>query len=91
MFNHIKGKNGITSFLPFDSETGAKVNYIKNKDATCLTEDQTRYAYKKIEQGSNLSIETMRQEIEQEKLAEIKNKENDMYQDGNKTMQMENW
>ena len=78
MFKHIKGKNGTTSFLPFDSKTGGKVKYIKNKDSISLTEDQTRYIYKKVEQGSNLNIQTMKQEIEQEKLAEIKtNKENE--------------
>ena len=78
MFKHIKGKNGTTSFLPFDSETGGKVKYIKNKDAICLTEDQTRYVYKKVEEGSNLNTKTMKQEIDKEKLAEIKtNKEND--------------
>ena len=63
--------------MPFDSETGGKVKDIKNKDVICLTEDQTRYIYKKVEQGSNLNTETMKQEIEQEKLAEIKtNREN---------------
>ena len=51
-FKDIKGKNGTISCLPFDSETGGKVKYIKNKDTICLTEDQTRYVYKKVEQGS---------------------------------------
>ena len=102
MFKPIKSKNGTTSFLPFDSKTRGKVKYIKNKGAICLTEDQTRYVHKKVEQGSNLNIETMKQEIEQEKLTEIKtNKENENpYQkvvlnnvdrDENKTTQMENW
>ena len=102
MFKPIKGKNDTTPLLPFDSETGGKVKYIKNTDAKCLTKDQTRYVYKKVEQGSNLNIETMKQETEQENLAEIKaNKESEnpyqkvvlinMCQDKNKTMQMENW
>ena len=102
MFKHPKGKNGTTTFLPLDSKTGGNIKYIKDKDAICLTEDQTRYMYKKVEQGNNLNIETMKQEIEQEKLAKTETKrENDnpyqkvvlnkVYQDENKTTQMENW
>ena len=45
MFKHIKGKNDTTSFLPFDSKTGRSVKYIKDEDAICLTEDQTKYIY----------------------------------------------
>ena len=74
VFNSIKGKNGTTSFLPFDSKMCGKVKYIKNKDAIGLTEDQTRYIYKKVEQGSDLNIETMKQGIEQEKNSRNKNK-----------------
>ena len=65
-------------------------------------ENQTRYVYKKVQQGNNLNIETMTQEIEQEKLAKTEtNRENDnpyqkvvlnkVYGDENKTTQMENW
>ena len=42
------------------------------KDAICLTEDQPRYIYKEVEQGSDLNTETMKQEIEQEKMTEIR-------------------
>ena len=69
MFKHLKGKNGTTTFLPFDSKTGGNVKYIKDKDAICLMEDQMRYMYNKVAQGNNLNIETIKQEIEQEKLA----------------------
>ena len=72
MFKQVKSKNGTTSFLLFDSKTGGNIKYIKDKDAICLTEDQTRYVYKKVEQGSNLNIKATKQEIEQEKIAEIK-------------------
>ena len=56
-----------------------------------------------MEQESNSNIETMKQEVEQENLAETKktDRENDntyqkvvlnnVYQDENKTMQMEYW
>ena len=33
---------------------------------------QSRYTYKKVKQGNNLSTETMKQEMEQEKMTEIK-------------------
>ena len=59
MFKHLKGKNGTTTFLPFDSKIGGNVKYIKDKDAICLTEDQMSYVYKRVEQGNNLNIETM--------------------------------
>ena len=75
----------------------------KNRNAMCLTEDQTRYIYKKVEQGSNLNTETMKQEIEQEKMTEMKPSEeneanpyqkvvlNNVHKDKIKTEQMENW
>ena len=102
MFKHLKGKNGTTTVLPIEGKTGENMKYIKNKDATCLMEDQTRYMYTKVEHGNNLNIETMKQEIEQEKLAKLEtDKENEnpypkvvlnkVYCDENKTMQMENW
>ena len=92
-----------TSFLPLDSKRGRTVNYIKDRNAICLTEDQTRYIYKKVEQSSHLSTETMKQEIEQEKMTEMKPSGenetnpsqrvvlNNVYKDKIKTVQMENW
>ena len=99
---HMKGKNNTTSFYHLIVRQGKRLSTSKNKDATCLMEDKTRYIYKKVEQGNNFNTETMEQEVEQGKLAEIiTNKENEnpyqkavlnnAYQDENKTMQMENW
>ena len=62
MSKHVKGKNGTTSFLPLDSKKGGDITYVK--DIGCLTESQTKYIYKKVEQGSDLNTETMKQEIE---------------------------
>ena len=100
MFKHVKGKKGTTSFLPLDSKKGVNITHIR--DAMCLTEDQTKYIYKKVEQGSDLKTETMKKVIEQEKMAEIKpsgeNENlfqkvvlNNVYKDENKTAQMESW
>ena len=61
-----------------------------------------KYVYKKVEQGNNLNIETIKQNIGQEKLSKTEtNKENDnpyqkvvlnnVYKEENKTLQMENW
>ena len=47
----MKGKNGTTSFLPSKEKTGGKVNYIQNKETMCLTEKQTDYVYKTVEEG----------------------------------------
>ena len=84
----------------------AKVDQLdmsKTGIAICFTEEQTKYVYKKVEQGSEINTETMRQEIDQEKLTEIKTgKEdeinpyqkvmlNNVYTDEIKTMQMEFW
>ena len=95
MFKHVRGKNGTTSFLPLDSKKGRNVTCIK--DTVCLTEDQTRYIYKKVEQGGDLNTETMKQEIEQEQMTEMRpNGENEnlyqkvvlnnVYKDENKTV-----
>ena len=61
MFKLVKGKDGTTSFLPIDDRTGGKVRYIQNKDAICLIENQASYVYNKVEQGSSINTETMKQ------------------------------
>ena len=100
MFKLVKGKDGTTSFLPIDDKTGGKVSYIQNKDAICLTENQTSYVYKKVEKGSIINTKTMKHEIEQEKLTEIDREDdnlykkvilNKVYKDEDKMTQMENW
>ena len=72
MFKHVKGKNGTTSSLSLGSKKGGTVTYIKDKDAIYLTEYQTRYIFKRVEQGNDLNTETMKWEIEQEKMTEIR-------------------
>ena len=68
MFKLVKGKDGTTSFLPIDDKTGGKDSYIQNKDTMYLTENQASYVYKKVEQGNIINTETMKCEIEQEKV-----------------------
>ena len=66
-----------------------------------MMEEQAKYIYKKVEQGSEINTETMKQERDQEKLTEIETEKedeinpyqkvvlNNVYKDEIKTMQME--
>ena len=40
-------------------KTGGKVNYTPNKETMCLTEKQTDYIYKTIEEGNTINTKTM--------------------------------
>ena len=55
----MKGKNGSTPFLPTKDKTGSKVNYIKNREAMCLTERQADHVYKVVEKGDMLITKTV--------------------------------
>ena len=46
-------------------KTGGKVNYIKNKEAMCLTERQTDHVYKVIGKGDMINTKAMTCEIAQ--------------------------
>ena len=88
--------------MPLNSKSGL-VSYTKDRNALCLTEEQTKYVYKNVEQGSEISTETMKQEIDQERLTETKTEKEDgtnpyikvvlknVYKEEIKTMQMEFW
>ena len=55
----MKGKNGSTPFLPAKDKTAGKVNYIKNKEAMCLTERQADHVYKVVEKGDMINTKTI--------------------------------
>ena len=44
--------------MPSKEKTGGKVNYIPNKETMCLTEKQTDYVYKAIEEGNIINTKT---------------------------------
>ena len=67
-FKLIKGENGTTTFLPLNTGKGGPVRYVKHKEAKCLTEDQARHIYKKVESDSMVNVNTIKQEIEDDKL-----------------------
>ena len=61
----MKGKNGSTPYLPTTDKTGGKVNYIKNREAMCLTERQADHVYKVAEKGDMINTKTMTCETSQ--------------------------
>ena len=96
MFKLVKGKDGTTSVLPIDSKTGGKICYIKKKEAMCLSEKQTNYIYKKVEEGMMINIHTVKHEIEQGMDREDNNPYrriilDKVYKEEDKILQMENW
>ena len=45
----MKGKNDPTAFLPLKSKIGGPVRYVKGRENICLTLDQAKCIYKKVE------------------------------------------
>ena len=89
----MKGKNGSTPFLPTTDKTGGKVNYIKNREAMCLTERQADHVYKVVEKGDMINTKTMTCETVQiqddnpyEKVVL-----NNVFKEKDKSPEMRNW
>ena len=102
MFKLIKGKNDTAPFLPLNSKKRGSVGYVQDRKGMCLTEEQMRYIYKKVETGSEINVDIMKQEIDNDNLTATKTEEeeinpyqkvvlNNMYKDEIKTTQMEYW
>ena len=51
-----------------NTKIGGPVKYIKENVAICLTNDQATHIYKKVESESIVNVDTIKQEIEAEKL-----------------------
>ena len=64
----MKGKNEPMTLLPLKSKILGPVRYVKDRENVCLTADQAKYIYKKVEQESIVKIETIKQEIEDDRL-----------------------
>ena len=41
--------------------SGGPVSYVKDKESICLTSDQARYIYKKVEKGGLGNVEMIKQ------------------------------
>ena len=51
--------------FPLNTKIGGQTRYIKDKAALCLMDNQARHIYKKVESGSVINIDTIKQELEQ--------------------------
>ena len=76
------------------------MRYFKDKEVKCLTEDQVRHIYKRVESKSIVNVYTIRQELEDDKLTKDKEDEVNPYQkivvnnkdkDNIQASQMEHW
>ena len=93
IFKLVKGKNGTTSFLPLKEKTGGKVSYIQNKETMCLTEKQTDYVYKTVEEGNIINNKTMMCETVQNQDNNPSKKVvlNKVFREEDKSPEMRNW
>ena len=57
----MKGRNGSTSFLPLNKKGGLIPNAFSEK---CLTEEQTKYVYDKVELGDELKVRKVSPDIQ---------------------------
>ena len=78
MFKLIEGKNGATPYFPLNCKKGGPVRYAKERKDICLTEEQMRYIYKKVEPGSGINVDAMKQEIDNDNLKAIKTEEEEI-------------
>ena len=99
----MKGMNDPITFLPVKSKIGGPVRYVNDRENICLTADQARYVYKKVEQKGIVNLDTIKQEIEDDRLNKdnIDNEEevipyhniiiNEFDRENLITLQMEQW
>ena len=65
----MKGKNDPTAFLPLNTKIDGPVKCVKDKKNICLTMKQARHIYRKVELEGIVNINTIKQEIEEDKLS----------------------
>ena len=61
-FKLIEGKNDLTTFLHLNANISGQSKSKKDKETKYLTEDQAKHIYKKVESGSVINIDTIKQE-----------------------------
>ena len=52
--------------MPLNANIGGQSKPIKDKETKYLTEDQTKYIYKKVDLENVINIEMIKQEMDQE-------------------------
>ena len=89
----MKDKNGATPFLPSKEKTGGEVNYVQNKETKYLTEKQTDYVYKTVEEGNIINSKTMTYETTQNQDDNPYKKVvlNNVFREEDKSPEMRNW
>ena len=63
----MNGRDDATTFLPLDFRIGGQSRDSHLTVGQYLTRDQARYIYKKVETGEMINVDTIQQEMEQEK------------------------
>ena len=63
----MNGRDDTTTCLPLDSRIGGQSRDSCLTVGQYLTRDQAKYVYKKVEIGETINVDTIQQEIEQEK------------------------
>ena len=63
----MNGRDDTITFLPLDFRIGGQNRDSYSMVGQYLTRDQTRYIYKKVETGEMINMDTVQQEIKQEK------------------------
>ena len=63
----MNGRNDPTAFLPLNSKIGGQVNNNRPRVGQYLTREQASYVYKKTESDEIINMETIQQELEQER------------------------
>ena len=63
----MNGRHDAAAFLPLDSRIGGQSRDSHPTVGQCLTRDQARLIYKKVETGGIINVGKVKHEIEQEK------------------------
>ena len=53
-------------FCLLNTRIGGQTSYSKDKEDKCLTSNQAKHIYKKVQLGSILNVDTIKQEIDQD-------------------------
>ena len=64
--------------MPLKSKIGGLVRYVKDVEIMCLIADQAKYIYKKVVQEMIVSVEMIMQEIEDNRLDENNDNEEEV-------------
>ena len=82
--------------MPIRSKTGGEIKYIKNREASCLTEKQANHVYKKVEEDKIVTVNTLPKELDKGIDREDDNPYkrvllNNVYKKNNQNPQAEGW